>query len=83
MKNASEVEIFPYTSNLVCYILVDGDKVEQVYHHRKSDLPFVEEVYNKVKNGEACLYAVWPENYRSDLFKIDDIELFAKKFGII
>ena len=82
MRKASEVENFPYYSKLICYILVYNNKVEQVIHYRKCDFYQVENAYNEVKNGNATLYAVWPGNYRSDLFLVDDVEKFAKELEI-
>ena len=83
MRSDKEAEYFPYSSKLLCYILFDGEKVEQLLHHRKSDLDDVIKAYNKVKEGKAKLYAVWPGQYRSDLFEIQDLDKFAKAFGIL
>ena len=38
------------------------------------------QVYYRVKNEGSKLYAVWPGEYRSDLFEIDDIELYGKAY---
>lgn len=82
MRTAKDVEFFPYTSKTNCYILVEKDKVEQIVHYRKCDIQEVINAYRKVKDGNAKLYCVWPGNYRSDLFIIDDIEAFAEAFDI-
>lgn len=82
MRSAKESEYFPYEMKQVCYILVSDEGVSQVIHYRKSDFNQVIEAYQLVKAGKAQLYAVWPGNYRSDLFVIDDIEQFADAFGI-
>lgn len=84
MRNASSVDIgFPYTSKLVCYFEVYKDgKVERVYHKNKSDFNYVIEAYKRAKEKMTTLYAVWPGNYSSDLFIIDDLEAFAEKFEI-
>ncbi len=78
MRKASEVEYgFPYNSKLVCYIEYTKDKeIKQVpnYAQEKRD------VYYRVKNEGSKLYAVWPGNYSSDLFEIDDIELYGKAY---
>lgn len=82
MRSAKEVENFPYTAKTNCYIFVEGNKLEQISHHRKCDIQEMIEIYHKVKNGHASLYCVWPGIYRSDLFVVDDIEKFADAFDI-
>lgn len=83
MQNASTVDIFPYKLKTMCYVLVDNNgNVRQVEHHRKCDLPTVAAACQKVRNGEARLYAAWPGNYTTSLFAIDDIELFARVLGV-
>lgn len=84
MRSAKEVDNFPYSSSIVCYFEVDKNgNVSQVYHKNKSDRPNVLEAYQRVMNKTTTLYAVWPGNYRSDLFIIDDINAFAKAFNFI
>lgn len=41
-----------------------------------------ERAYFRAKCGESQLVAVWPGNWRSDLFLIDDMDEFAKANGI-
>jgi len=68
---------FPYTSPIVCYIEVNQvGNVSQVNNHNMA-------LYTRIKNGESKLYAVWPGQYRSDLFLIDDPTEYAKARGII
>lgn len=77
MRKASEEEYFPYGSKLVCYIEFTKDKeIKQIqnYVQEKRD------VYYRVKDEGSKLYAVWPGQYRSDLFEIDDIELYGKEY---
>jgi len=78
MRKASEVEYgFPYGSKLVCYIEHTKDKEinwVQNYAQEKRD------VYYRVKNEGSKLYAVWPGQYKSDMFEIDNIELYAKEY---
>lgn len=84
MRSAKEVDNFPYSSSIVCYFEVGKNgNVSQVYHKNKSDRPNVLEVYQRVINKTTTLYAVWPGNYRSDLFIIDDLNAFAKAFNFI
>lgn len=71
MKRASEAP-FPYGSAHVCYFrLVDG-LPEQV-----KGRPALREA---VSRGDR-LFAVWPGQYRSDLFEIDDPELLSAAIG--
>lgn len=77
MRKASEEEYFPYGSKLVCYIEFTKDKeIKQIqnYVQEKRD------VYYWVKDEGSNLYAVWPGQYRSVLFEIDDIELYGKEY---
>jgi len=77
MRKASEQDYFPYGSKLVCYIeLTKDNEIKQVqnYVQEKRD------VYYRVKNVGSKLYAVWPGKYSSDLFEIDDIELYGKEY---
>lgn len=82
MRSAKEAD-FPYRMNTVCYIEVDKNgKVTQVNHKNKSDLPEVTAAYQRAASKISVLYAVWPGKWSSDLFLIDDLDAFAKSFGI-
>ena len=84
MKSAKESGKFPYGMNTVCYFEVDRNgNVSPVLHKNKSDRPIVLEVYQRAVNKTTTLYAVWPGNWRSDLFIIDDLDAFAKELGLI
>ena len=77
MRKASEQDYFPYSSKLVCYIELTKDKeIRQIqnYVQEKCD------IYFRVKNEGSKLYAVWPGQYSSNLFEIDDIELYGKEY---
>lgn len=79
MRSAKEQEWFPYDSKTTCYFLVGKEgSVTQVSHTIKE----LQEAYNKVLNNLATLYAVWPGQWRSDLFIIDDLNTFADAVGI-
>ena len=79
MRSAKESEYFPYLSKLVCYIEVYKDgQVQQVPNSKTG----ISKAYDNVKNGNTVLYAVWPGNWRSDLFIIDDPDALAEAFGI-
>lgn len=79
MRSAKGQENFPYDSKLVCYILVESDgTISQVQHN----LGELSAAYKAVLGGQASLYAVWPGQWRSDLFIIDDLNAFADAVGI-
>ena len=40
------------------------------------------EALKKAEQGITKLYAVWPGNWSSDLFIIDDLEKFAEEFEL-
>ena len=77
-RKASESP-FPYTSKHICYFGVD--KEGNVYwignskSERHSAVPYV-------KSGEWKLFSVWPGQWRSDLFEIDDISKFVDAYII-
>ena len=78
MRKSSEVkgERFPYDSKHVCYIEKTKDgEIKQVgtyVNERRS-------VYYRVKYEGSTLYGVWPGEWTSDLFFIDDIETYGKE----
>ena len=79
MRSAKECKEFPYTSKTVCYIEVFPDgSVKQV----SPSVSEIEPAYNNLISNKSTLYAVWPGNYRSDLFIIDDSNLLADAYGI-
>lgn len=61
---------FPYTSRTTCYIEVhkDGD----VTHGADRA------AYERAVTGESRLYAVWPGEWSSHLFVIDDLDEYAR-----
>ena len=79
MRSAKEQEFFPYDSKTTCYILVYKNAEVLHVQHNKTDLL---KAYKDVVDAKAALYAVWPGNYRSDLFIIDDLNAFADAVGI-
>lgn len=46
------------------------------------DFSSAAEAYRRAAAGEIRLYAVWPGEYSSDLFEIDDLNAFADAFGV-
>lgn len=83
MRSARESDRFPYKMSTMCYFEVNNDgKVTQIPHKNKCDFDGIFDAYLRAKNHKSTLYAVWPGNYRSDLFLIDDLSQFAQAFGI-
>jgi len=71
---------FPYASPRVCYLALDQEgTLSQVDTHFAA----VCDAYRRAAEGEIRLYAVWPGQYRSDLFEIDDLNAFADAFGVM
>jgi hypothetical protein len=64
---------FPYRLSTMCYLEVatDGTVSQGV------DAA----AYERAASGRSRLFAVWPGNYRSDLFAIDDLDQFARGMG--
>ena len=84
MRSAKETINFPYGMSTICYFEVDKNgNVSQVHHKNKSDRPKVLEAYQRVINKTTTLYAVWPGQWSSDLFIIDDPDAFAKAFDLV
>ena len=79
IRSAKENANFPYSSKLVCYIEVNSSGVVKQIQCSESEM---EQAYNRVKQGETQMYAVWPGEYRSDLFIIDDLDKLADAYGI-
>ncbi|MGW2034770.1 hypothetical protein [Streptomyces sp. NPDC001811] len=66
---------FPYTLGTTCYIEVHKDG--RVTQGAGND------AYRRALAGESRLFAVWPGQWRSDLFAIDNLDEFARAHGII
>ena len=75
-RSASESgKEFPYGSPKTCYIEIHGDGSVTQGMDRES--------YERARSGESRIFAVWPGNWRSDLFSVDDLDEWAKDVGII
>ncbi|GAB2992026.1 hypothetical protein LWP59_33845 [Amycolatopsis acidiphila] len=72
---ASTGNDFPYKAKTVCYIEVGKDGKVTQGGGRES--------YDRALAGECQLYAVWPGEWRSDLFIIDDLDEYARALGLI
>ena len=66
---------FPYRDPTVCYIEVGNEgTVSQGIDA---------EAWKRAKAGESRLFAVWPGQWRSDLFAIDDLDQLAGALGYV
>ncbi|MET9759563.1 hypothetical protein ABZ016_10965 [Streptomyces sp. NPDC006372] len=65
---------FPYTAGTTCYIEVHEDG--RVTHGDSRA------AYERAVAGRSRLFAVWPGQWSSDLFLIDDLDEYAKAHGI-
>jgi hypothetical protein len=75
-RSAGELgESFPYTLTTMCYIEIDRDGA--------ISWGVGIDAYERTKKGESRLYAVWPGQWSSQLFVIDDLDQYAGAFGII
>ncbi len=75
MRSAKEAGCFPYGSKLVCYIEVfPNGEVRQISTKAEK-----KEALQNVLSDKSKLFAVWPGQWRSDLFLIDDLEAFADR----
>ncbi len=79
MRRAIEAENFPYNAKTTCIISVDGKGNVKQVNHTKAEMTAA---YKSALAGDCKLYAVWSGQYRSDLFAVDDLNVFAGAFGI-
>ena len=72
MRSAKETGCFPYRSKLVCYMELsnEGD-IKQL---STRDAKF--QAYLNYKAGVSKILAVWPGQWRSDLFIVDELDSF-------
>lgn len=71
---AAEGENFPYRLPTMCYIEVHRDG--EVTHGTDGG------TYERALAGKSRLFAVWPGQWHSDLFVIDDLDEYARALGI-
>ena len=73
MRSAKETGCFPYRSKLVCYMELSNDgSIKQLSTKNEKF-----QAYLNAKAGNSQILAVWPGQWRSDLFLIDDLDSFA------
>ncbi|ROP39064.1 hypothetical protein [Saccharothrix texasensis] len=66
---------FPYTLQTMCYVEVHQDGTVRFGHDG--------DAYERARSGESRLFAVWPGEWSSDMFAIDDLDEYARAFGIV
>ncbi len=73
MRSAKESGCFPYRSKLVCFMQLfpDGRLIQLSSKDMKLN------ACGSAQKGESKIVAVWPGQWRSDLFIIDDLEEFV------
>lgn len=77
MRLASDAP-FPYGyPGRVCYLEQSGENVVQCASRDE-----LREAVTRARRGESRLLAVWPGEYRSDLFLIDDLDAMATAVGV-
>lgn len=72
MRSSKEARCFPYRSKVVCYMEVFPDGNIRQLKETNEKL----EAYMNANSGRSTIYAVWPGQWRSDLFIVDDLEAF-------
>jgi hypothetical protein len=66
---------FPYTQSTLCYIEIAEDGT--VTHGTDAS------TYKRARSGKSRLFAVWPGQWSSHLFAIDDLDEYARALGLI
>jgi hypothetical protein len=79
MRSIKEESFFPFTARTICYIEVSKDgSVQQIPCNKSA----IKEACLRVRAEQTTLYAVWPGQYRSDLFVVDNIDALSDAYGI-
>lgn len=84
MKRASEAPFpYGYGDGSVCYFTLRlVDEIQVPIQLPRFRATFRLAVEDAIKYG-TTIYAVWPGQYRSDLFVIDKPELLAEAIGLV
>jgi len=77
MRRTSEAP-FPHGWKRVAYFVIEDGKPRQVDHYKA----VLRDVTIAAARGDAVLYAVWPGQYRSDLFEVDDLPKLGEALGV-
>ena len=73
-RQASVAEYFPYRAKTVPFIMITKHGTAETAQHPKDKLCMV-----LAKEEGDVILAVWPGQWRSDVFEIDDLELAKKE----
>ena len=73
MRSSKEAGCFPYSSKqYICFMeLFPNGELIQLWNKEQRFNAYV-----NAKDGKSKIVAVWPGEWRSDLFIIDDLEAF-------
>lgn len=79
MRSSAKAGCFPYSSKHVCYmeLFPDGEL------NQLSDKQEKLRAYVRASIGESKIVAVWPGQWRSDLFIVDDLDSFCEHQKLI
>lgn len=77
-RSAKECDVFPYTSKYVCYIAISKDGEINQVGKRPADR---KAALLDAQLGKIRLFCVWPGQWSSDLFEIDDLSLMEKAYS--
>lgn len=72
-RKTSENANFPWGNKQVCYFAAGQGEPVQLHYVKDRKLGLL-----RAAKGEITIYAVWPGQYRSDLFVVDDLEPLAR-----
>lgn len=73
MRSAKEAGCFPYGSDTVCFMEVSANsEIKQLSNKTEKRTAYLNAV-----SGVSKIYAVWPGQWRSDLFIVDDLDAFC------
>jgi len=78
MRSAKETGCFPYRSKLVCFMELSEDGEI----HQLIDIGDKRKAYYNAIDGKSRILAVWPGNWRSDLFIIDDLSEYGASLNL-
>lgn len=80
MRNTSDNPEFPWLDRRVCFFVqsMADARIHSVGIDRESRA----EAIRMTDAGDLALYAVWPGQYRSDLFLVDDLTDMAEVYQV-
>ena len=85
---------FPWNAGTVCFFVLDGDEIQYLRFvgDRRDAVQAAWQSFLEARREfgpdmdlddvDVKLYAVWPGQYRSDLFRVDDINEMAAAIGV-